>query len=73
MALILAIIHMNKKRVNVRGDKAVDDANHNAKSMTKFDQEKYNEIYRNLATLRHFSPDSKKLQADPPLKNGMYF
>ena len=31
--------------------------------MTKFDQEKFNEIYRNLATLRHFSPDSKESQA----------
>jgi DNA-binding transcriptional MerR regulator len=45
------------------GDKAVDDANHNAKNMTKFDQEKFNEIYQNLATLRHFSPDSKESQA----------
>ena len=45
------------------GDKAVDDANQKAKNMTKFDQEKFNEIYRNLATLRHFSPDSKEAQA----------
>ena len=45
------------------GDKAVDDANQKAKNMTKFDQEKFNEIYRNLATLRHFSPGSKEAQA----------
>ncbi|MNP64531.1 HTH-type transcriptional activator mta [compost metagenome] len=31
--------------------------------MSKPDQEKFNEIYRNLATLRHLSPDSKEAQA----------
>ena len=45
------------------GDKAVDDANQKAKNMTKFDQEKFNEIYRNLATLRHLPPHSKEAQA----------
>lgn len=44
------------------GDKAVDEANENAKNMTASDQEKFNEIYRNLASLRHLSPDSKEAQ-----------
>jgi DNA-binding transcriptional MerR regulator len=44
------------------GDKAVDEANEKAKNMTFSDQEKFNEIYRNLATLRHLSPDSNKAQ-----------
>ena len=44
------------------GDKAVDDANQKARTMTKFDQEKFNEIYQNLAKVRHFSPDSKEAQ-----------
>ena len=45
------------------GDIAVDDADQIAKNMTKFDQEKFNEIYRNLAKVRHVSPDSKEAQA----------
>ncbi|AOZ92962.1 MerR family transcriptional regulator [Paenibacillus crassostreae] len=45
------------------GDHAVDEANEKAKSMSKPDQEKFNEIYRNLATLRHLLPDSKEAQA----------
>lgn len=44
------------------GDQAVDEANEKAKNMTSFDQEKFNEIYRNLASLRHLSPDSKEAQ-----------
>lgn len=44
------------------GDKAVDEANEKAKNMTAFDQEKFNEIYRNLAAIRHLSPDSKEAQ-----------
>lgn len=44
------------------GDKAVDEANERAKAMTSSDQERFNEIYRNLATLRHLSPDSKEAQ-----------
>ena len=44
------------------GDRAVDEANEKAKNMTAFDQEKFNEIYRNLASLRHLSPDSKEAQ-----------
>lgn len=44
------------------GDKAVDEANEKAKNMTSLDQEKFNEIYRNLASLRHLPPDSKEAQ-----------
>lgn len=44
------------------GDQAVDEANEKAKNMTSFDQEKFNEIYRNLASLRHLSPHSKEAQ-----------
>lgn len=44
------------------GDKAVDEANEKAKNMTAFDQEKFKEIYRNLAAIRHLSPDSKEAQ-----------
>ena len=44
------------------GDKAVDEANENVKNMTSTDQDRYNEIYVNLATLRHLPPDSKEAQ-----------
>ena len=44
------------------GDQAVDEANEKAKNMTAFDQEKFNEIYRNLAAIRHVPPDSKEAQ-----------
>ncbi|PIC57902.1 MerR family transcriptional regulator [Sporosarcina sp. P12(2017)] len=44
------------------GDKAVDEANEKAKNMTAFDQEKFNEVFRNLAAIRHLSPDSKEVQ-----------
>lgn len=45
------------------GDKAVDEANEKAKNMTAVDEEQFNNIYRNLATLRHLSPQSKEAQA----------
>ncbi|MBP2242116.1 DNA-binding transcriptional MerR regulator [Cytobacillus eiseniae] len=45
------------------GDQAVDEANEKAKNMSEFDQEKFNEVYRNLAALRHLSPESKEAQA----------
>lgn len=44
------------------GDKAVDEANKKSENMTTFDQEKFNGIYRKLATLRHLSPASKEAQ-----------
>ncbi|WP_026092446.1 MerR family transcriptional regulator [Calidifontibacillus oryziterrae] len=44
------------------GDEAVDEANKKAKNMTAFDQEKFNEIYRNLAAIRHLSPESTEAQ-----------
>ncbi|MBG9503184.1 MerR family transcriptional regulator [Bacillus thuringiensis] len=45
------------------GDAAVDKANEYAKGMSKENQEEFNAIYRNLATLRHDAPDSKEAQA----------
>ncbi|WP_413366540.1 TipAS antibiotic-recognition domain-containing protein [Lysinibacillus sp. 3P01SB] len=47
---------------NKWGDKAVDEANEKAKSMTAFDQEKFNEMFRSLAAIRHLSPASKEAQ-----------
>ncbi|WP_110926199.1 MerR family transcriptional regulator [Bacillus massiliglaciei] len=44
------------------GDRAVEEANDKAKNMTVSDQEKWNQIYRNLAALRHLPPDSKEAQ-----------
>ncbi|ARF13069.1 MerR family transcriptional regulator [Sporosarcina ureae] len=44
------------------GDQAVDEANEKAKNMTAFDQEKFNEVFRSLAAIRHLSPDSKEVQ-----------
>lgn len=44
------------------GDKAVDDANKKAQNMTALDQEKFNQIFRGLATIRNLSPDSKEVQ-----------
>lgn len=44
------------------GDPAVDAANEKAKNMTAFDQEKFNDIYRNLAAIRHLPPGSKEAQ-----------
>lgn len=43
------------------GEQAVDEANEKAKNMSNF-EEKFNEIYRHLATLRHLSPDSEDAQ-----------
>ena len=37
-----------------RGDKAIDEANEKAKNMTLTDQERFNEIFCKLASLRHF-------------------
>lgn len=44
------------------GDKAVDEANERVKNFTDFDKEKFMEIYRHLASIRHLSPDSKEAQ-----------
>lgn len=44
------------------GDKAVDEANEKAKNMTASHQEKFNDIFRNLSSIRHLSPDSKEAQ-----------
>ncbi|SFA70450.1 DNA-binding transcriptional regulator, MerR family [Bacillus sp. cl95] len=48
------------------GDKAVDESNAKIGKMSKFQQQelanKFNDIYRNLATLRHLSPESKEAQ-----------
>ncbi|MBP3952531.1 MerR family transcriptional regulator [Bacillus suaedae] len=46
------------------GDQAVDGANEKTKNMTAFNQEKFNEIYRNLAAIRHLSPASKEAQKE---------
>lgn len=46
------------------GDKAVDEANEKANNMTAFDQEKFNEIFRNLAAHRHLPADSKEAQEE---------
>ena len=42
------------------GDAAVDKANEYAKGMSKENQEEFNAIYRNLATLRHDAPILKR-------------
>mgnify|MGYP001127765409 FL=1 len=44
------------------GDKVVDEANEKAKNMTLTDQERFNEIFCKLASLRHLSPASKEAQ-----------
>ena len=44
------------------GDQAVDEANEQAKNMSAFDQEKFNDIFRKLATLRHLSPAAEEVQ-----------
>ncbi|SFL70515.1 DNA-binding transcriptional regulator, MerR family [Gracilibacillus orientalis] len=44
------------------GDKKVDEANQNAKSMTKELQEGMNQIYQELAAVRHIDPASKEAQ-----------
>ncbi|MBR7552948.1 MerR family transcriptional regulator [Allobacillus sp. GCM10007491] len=45
------------------GDKAVDQANEKTKNMTTFEQERFNDIFRRLADIRHLSPESEKAQA----------
>lgn len=44
------------------GDQTVDQTNKNIKKMGSYDQEKFNDIYRHLAAIRHLSPDSKEAQ-----------
>lgn len=44
------------------GDQAVDQANKKAKELTEFEQDKFNQIYHDLAAVRHFAPDSKVAQ-----------
>lgn len=46
------------------GDKAVDEANKKAKSMTALDQEKFNEVFRKLAAIRNLAPDSNEAQKE---------
>lgn len=46
------------------GNKAVDEANEKAKNMTAQDQERFNEIYRNLAAVRNLAPESKEAQKE---------
>src|SRR5699024_3254550 len=46
------------------GDEAVDEANEKVKNMAAFDQEKFNDIYRNLAAVRHLAPESKEAQKE---------
>lgn len=45
------------------GDEAVDRANAKAAGFGPDKQEQFNEIYRNLAAIRHTSPDSEEAQA----------
>ncbi|MGP4039226.1 MerR family transcriptional regulator [Gracilibacillus sp. D59] len=44
------------------GDKKVDEANQNVKNMTKELQEEMNQIYKELAAIRHVDPTSKEAQ-----------
>lgn len=44
------------------GDQAVDEANEQVKNMSAFDQQKFNDIFRKLAALRHLSPDDEEVQ-----------
>ncbi|MGP1908924.1 MerR family transcriptional regulator [Metabacillus sp. JX24] len=44
------------------GDKAVDQANQKAAGMTQDMQERFNDLYRRLADVRHTAPDSKEAQ-----------
>src|SRR5699024_3661023 len=46
------------------GDEAVDEANEKVENMAAFDQEKFNDIYRNLAAFRHLAPESKEAQKE---------
>lgn len=44
------------------GDETVDKANQITSNMSHFDQEKFNEIFQNLAEVRTFAPDSDVAQ-----------
>ncbi|MDX8288926.1 MerR family transcriptional regulator [Metabacillus indicus] len=44
------------------GDKAVDEANKKAAGMTQDMQERFNDLYRRLADVRHTASDSKEAQ-----------
>ncbi len=44
------------------GDKKVDEANQKAQSMTKELQDEMNQIYKELAAIRHLDPTSKEAQ-----------
>ncbi|WP_203289033.1 MerR family transcriptional regulator [Metabacillus sp. cB07] len=44
------------------GDKVVDEANKKAAGMTQDMQERFNDLYRRLADVRHTAPDSKEAQ-----------
>lgn len=46
------------------GNEAVDEANETTSNMTDQDQERFNEIYRNLATVRMLAPDSDAAQRE---------
>lgn len=46
------------------GDKIVDEANETTSNMTDQDQERFNEIYRNLAAVRTLAPDSEVAQRE---------
>lgn len=46
------------------GDETVDKANQITSNMSHFDQEKFNEIFQNLAEVRTFAPDSDVAQKE---------
>lgn len=46
------------------GDEAVDKANKITSNMSRFDQEKFNEIFQNLAEIRTLAPDSAVAQKE---------
>lgn len=46
------------------GDEAVEDANWKIKNMSHYEQEEFNDIYRNLAAVRHLQPDSAAAQKE---------
>lgn len=46
------------------GDKVVDESNEAMNEMTSFDQERFNEIYHNLAAVRMLAPDSAAAQRE---------
>lgn len=45
------------------GDEAVDRANQKAAQMTQEDQQRINDLYFHLASIRHMAPDSEEAQA----------